>query len=192
MPSFWRRISARRCLRDFLEPTDRLLMIQYDPDPAINERIRRAVRYGQTRFAEVWLSLIMVTFGLVMIYPEPMFVGPQWRVIASFVSEPTAGTISVGVGASRLLALLINGRRGRETSFVRTLGCIGGFFFWLSLFVGFALALPPLNGGIALFSVFALAELHSSGRAASDMAAEDTFGFRRRRRAVGRSVDGAR
>ncbi|CAO4145564.1 hypothetical protein [Methylorubrum extorquens] len=33
-------------------------MLIYDPDPAINERIQRAVRYGQTRWAEIWLSLI--------------------------------------------------------------------------------------------------------------------------------------
>ncbi|ABY28777.1 hypothetical protein Mext_0355 [Methylorubrum extorquens PA1] len=30
-------------------------MLVYDPDPANNERIRRAVRYGQTRWAEIWL-----------------------------------------------------------------------------------------------------------------------------------------
>jgi hypothetical protein len=30
-------------------------MLVYDPDPANNERIRRAVRYGQTRWAEISL-----------------------------------------------------------------------------------------------------------------------------------------
>ncbi|WP_281406195.1 hypothetical protein [Methylorubrum extorquens] len=28
-------------------------MLVYDPDPAINALIRRAVRYGQTRWAEI-------------------------------------------------------------------------------------------------------------------------------------------
>jgi hypothetical protein len=159
-------------------------MPHYDPDPALNERIRRAVRYGQTRWAKVWLSAIMVTVGVVILSPAQTFVGPQWRAIASFVTEAQAGTISVLVGSARLAALVINGRRGRETSFVRTHGCIGGFAFWLALFVGFALAYPPANIGIAMFSVFAIAEFHSSGRAASDMAAEDTFGLRERRRAA--------
>ncbi|MBY0297438.1 MAG: hypothetical protein K2X71_15595 [Methylobacterium sp.] len=162
-------------------------MIQYDPDPAINERIRRAVRYGQTRWAEVWLSLIMVTFGIVLLYPEPTFVGPQWRVIAAFVSERMAGSISIGFGLCRILALWVNGRRGRETSLVRTIGCVAGFAFWLALALGFAAAFPPLSTGIAVYGVLAIAELHSSGQAASDMAAEDTFGLRKRRRRVGRS-----
>lgn len=152
----------------------------YDPDPAINERIRRAVRYGQTRWAEVWNSLTMVAVGGVLLYPEPTFVGPQWRVIASLVTETTAGSIALLAGTARLIALVINGRRGRETSFVRTLGCVGGFFFWLACSIGFALAVPPLNLGVVLFTIYAISELHSSGRAASDMAAEDTFGLRRR------------
>ncbi|GJD64578.1 hypothetical protein [Methylobacterium frigidaeris] len=156
----------------------------YDPDPAINERIRRAVRYGQTRWAEVWNSATMVVVGAILLYPEPTFVGPQWRVIARLVTEGQAGSISITVGAAQIAALIINGRRGRETSLIRTLGCIGGFFFWLACAIGFALALPPLNLGLGLFSIYAISELHSSGRAASDMAAEDTFGLRKRRRAA--------
>lgn len=144
----------------------------YDPDPAINERIRRAVRYGQTRWAEVWNSVTMVAVGGVLLYPEPTFVGPQWRVIAAMVTETTAGSIALAAGAARLI---INGRRGRETSFVRMLGCVGGFFFWLACSIGFVLAVPPLNLGLVLFTILAISELHSSGRAASDMAAEDTF-----------------
>ena len=178
------RFNRGRCWLAYLAPWHDGTMLHYDPDPVLNERIRRAVRYGQTRWAEVWLSAIMVTVGAVILSPAATFVGPQWRVIASFVTEAQAGTISIVVGSARLAALIINGRRGRETSFIRTIGCMGGFAFWLALFVGFALAYPPANIGIALFSVFAIAELHSSGRAASDMAAEDTFGLRKRRRAA--------
>ncbi|ACL58428.1 hypothetical protein [Methylobacterium nodulans] len=180
------RIPPRHCWLAYLAPWHHRAMIQYDPDPVINERIRRAVRYGQTRWAEVWLSLIMVTLGGVLLLPEPTFVGPEWRVIASCVTERTAGTISVAVGGARILALWINGRRGRETSLIRTIGCMSGFAFWLATAAGFAAAYPPLSTGIAVYGVLALAELHSSGRAASDMAAEDTFGLRKRRRAGGR------
>ncbi|ACL55932.1 hypothetical protein [Methylobacterium nodulans] len=180
------RIPPRHCWLAYVAPWHGSAMIQYDSDPAINERIRRAVRYGQTRWAEVWLSLIMITLGGVLLLPEPTFVGPEWRVIASCVTERTAGTISVSVGGARLLALWINGRRGRETSLIRTLGCMSGFAFWLVTAAGVAAAYPPLSTGIAVYSVLAFAELHSSGRAASDMAAEDTFGLRKRRRAGGR------
>ncbi len=160
-----------------------LTMRQYDPDPAIDARIRRAVRYGQTRWAEIWFSVIMWVVGLTCLMPWPTFVGPQYRIITSYVSETTAGVIALAVGTARITALYINGRRGRETSFVRTLGCLSGFLFWLAMALGFALAFPPLSLSAGIYSVFAIAELHSSGRAAGDMAAEDTFGFRKRRRA---------
>ena len=160
-----------------------LSMKQYDPDPAVDARIRRAVRYGQTRWAEIWFSVIMCVVGVTCLLPWPTFVGPQYRIITSHVTETTAGFISLTVGAARITALWINGRRGRETSFIRTLGCLGGFVFWLAMAGGFALAFPPLSLSAGIYTIFAIAELHSSSRAAGDMAAEDTFGFRKRRRA---------
>ncbi|GJD59297.1 hypothetical protein [Methylobacterium dankookense] len=160
----------------------------YDPDPIINERIRRAVRYGQTRWAEIWLSWIALSVGIVLLGPTNTFSAPSFRVIASVVSETTAGSLCVFFGALRLLALWINGRRGRETSLIRTFGCLGGFAFWLAIAVGFLMAAPPVVTGVAVYSVLAIAELHASGRAASDMAAEDTFGIRARRRRNGGST----
>lgn len=160
-------------------------MLVYDPDPVINERIRRAVRYGQTRWAEIWLSAIAFSVGIVLLGPTNTFSAPSFRVIASVVSETTAGSLCVFFGALRLGALWVNGRRGRQTSLIRTLGCLGGFFFWLAIAVGFLMAAPPVVTGVAVYSVLAIAELHASGRAASDMAAEDTFGFRARRRRKG-------
>ncbi|WP_336488265.1 hypothetical protein [Methylobacterium nigriterrae] len=160
-------------------------MLMYDPDPVINERIRRAVRYGQTRWAEIWLSWIAVGVGLVLLGPTDTFSNPSFRVIASVVDEKVAGGLCAFFGAVRLLALWINGLRGRETSLIRTLGCLGGFFFWLAIAIGFLMAAPPVVTGVAVYAILALAELHASGRAASDMAAEDTFGLRSRRRRNG-------
>lgn len=157
-------------------------MIVYDPDPAINDRIRRAVRYGQTRWAEIWNSLIAVGVGLILLGPTETFSIPAYRVISLVISEGTAGGLCVFFGALRLAALWVNGRRGRETSIIRTIGCVGGFFFWLAVAAGMLLAVPPLSIGIAVFGVLAVSELHASGRAAGDMAAEDTFGIRKRRR----------
>ncbi|MBB2964731.1 terminase large subunit domain-containing protein [Methylobacterium sp. R2-1] len=96
-----------------------------------------------------------------------------------------AGALCLFFGMVRLLALWVNGRRGRETSLIRTLGCLGGFAFWLAIALGFLLTAPPITTGVAVYTVLALAELHASGRAASDMAAEDTFGLRARRRQNG-------
>lgn len=157
----------------------------YDPDPEINDRIRRAVRYGQTRWAEIWLSVVAVMFGGALLSPEHTFEIQPYAVIRLIVSEEMAGAFCLVCGSIRLVALVINGRRGRETSLVRTIGCIGGFAFWLAMTVGFALAMPPVSLGFIASLVFSLAELHSSSHAASDMAAEDTFGLRKRRRKIG-------
>lgn len=160
-----------------------LAMRQYDPDPVIDARIRRAVRYGQTRWAEIWLSMIAVGVGLVLVGPTETFSNNSFRVIASVVSERTAGGLCLFFGLMRLGALWVNGRRGRETSLIRTFGCLGGFVFWLAIALGFLLTAPPITTGVAVYTILAIAELHASGRAAGDMAAEDTFGIRKRRRA---------
>ncbi|WP_437871399.1 hypothetical protein ACSD7O_24005 [Methylorubrum extorquens] len=104
-------------------------MLVYDPDSANNERIRRAVRYEQTRWAEIWLSLIAVAAGLVLVAPTNTFGNESFRVIASVISEWKAGALCLFFGSVRLLALWVNGRRGRETSLIRTFGCLGGFVF---------------------------------------------------------------
>lgn len=160
-------------------------LLVYDENPEINERIRRAVRYGQTRWAEIWLSLIAVGVGLTLIGPTETFTNDSFRVIAAVIRETTAGCLCLCFGLVRLGALWVNGRRGRETSFIRTVGCVGGFVFWLAIAVGFALAAPPITTGVPVYAILALAELHASSHAASDMAAEDTFGFRKRRRKGG-------
>ncbi|MET7247939.1 hypothetical protein ABZT49_31765 [Methylobacterium sp. EM32] len=110
------RFNRGRCWLAYLAPWYDGTMLHYDPDPVLNERIRRAVRYGQTRWAEVWLSAIMVTVGVVILSPAQTFVGPQWRVIASFVTEAQAGTISVVVGSARLAALSTGGAAARPAS----------------------------------------------------------------------------
>lgn len=156
-------------------------MKRYTGDPAIDALIARHIRYGQTRWAEVWCSIIMLAFGVFLLTPVPTFSAPGYSVISRFVYEGTAGGIALAVGAARVAALIINGRKGRQTSLVRTLGCMGGFVFWLALAIGFAWSAPPLPAlALAVCPVLAVAELHSSSRAASDMAAEDTFGLRRR------------
>lgn len=156
-------------------------MRRFTGDLATDALIARHIRYGQTRWAEVWCSCAMLAFGVLLLVPIPTFSVPGYRIIAHYVTETEAGSIALTVGAARVLALIINGRRGRETSLVRTLGCMGGFAFWLALAIGFAWSAPPLPAlALAVCPVLAVAELHSSGRAASDMAAEDTFGLRRR------------
>ncbi|XYD10137.1 hypothetical protein R1A27_06390 [Methylobacterium sp. NMS12] len=109
--------------------------------------------------------MIMWVLGLTCLMPCPTFVEPQYRIITHYVSETTAGLIALAFGTSRIVALYINGRPGRETSFVRTLGCLAGYVSWLAMALGFALAFPPLSLSAGIYTVFAIAELpRSAGR----------------------------
>ncbi|MGA0599022.1 hypothetical protein [Enterovirga sp. CN4-39] len=149
-------------------------------NPAIARYLERELRYGQTRWAEVWLACIMAVFGAVLLAPGDTFGLPSFRIIDDIVREDVAGLVGVGTGIIRLIAIWYNGNR-RKSPIVRVLGCLSGFFFWLALTIGFVLTYPPLSTGL-IYGVLAIAELHSSSRAARDMGILDSLGVRERRR----------
>lgn len=146
----------------------------------LRERLDRELRYGQTRWAEVWLACVMTVFGLGLILPGETFSMPSYRVIREFVGEAVAGWVAIAVGTARLIALWYNGSR-RRSPLVRLAGCSGGFLFYGALSLGFLTALPDVNPLGLMFIVFAMAELHSSGRSARDVSVLDSLGIRRRR-----------
>lgn len=147
---------------------------------AADEGQLAALRYGQTRWTEVWLACVMTLFGAVLLASDETFSLPSYRVLRAYVGEDFAGATAVIVGVSRLAALWYNGRR-RRSPIVRVLGCAGGFLFYTALTVGFVLSAPPLSTGL-IYGVLAAAELHSSSRSARDAVAYDSLGVRRRRR----------
>lgn len=155
-------------------------MMRSTGDPALDALIGREMRYGQTRWTEVWLAGVMTAFGAVLLSAGETFSLPHYRVIRLYLAEDVAGGLAMAVGAARLVALWYNGRR-RRSPLVRVVGCAGGFLFYLGLAIGFALAGPPLPTGL-VYAVLALAELHASGRSARDAVAYDSLGVRRRRR----------
>lgn len=150
-------------------------------DPALAEAVTRELRYGHTRWAEIWLACVMTVYGAVLLGAGDTFALPSYRVIRAYVSEDTAGLVALGVGAARLAALWYNGRL-RRSPLIRAAGCAGGFLFYTALTAGFVLSAPPLPTGL-IYGVLAVAELHSSGRSARDAVAYDSLGVRRRRRA---------
>ncbi len=150
-------------------------------DPGLHALVEREIRYGQTRWAEIWLACVMTVYGAVLLFAGDTFGLPSYRVVRAFMGEDTAGAAAVGVGAARLAALWYNGRH-RRSPLVRIVGCAGGFLFYTALTIGFALSGPPLSTGL-IYGVLAAAELHSSSRSARDAVASDSLGFRRRRRA---------
>lgn len=155
------------------------------PEPGLRDReaadlLRRELRYGQTRWTEVWLACVMTLFGAVLLFSGDTFSLPSYRVIRAYVGEDLAGLVAVATGTARLVALWYNGRR-RRTPLVRVVGCAIGFLFYTALTVGFVLSAPPLPTGL-IYAVLAVAELHSSSRSARDAVAYDSLGVRRRRR----------
>lgn len=160
-------------------------------DPAVDAIITREIRYGESRWSEIWASMIMTLFGCVLLADGDTFaISKSFGVIREFVDEDAAGVIALAVGAVRLVALYVNGNHYRSP-LVRVAGCAGGFLFWSAIAAGFFLTAPPYTTGLAVYPILALAELHSSGRAARDAFVLDSLGTRQRgRKSVGTaSVD---
>lgn len=157
------------------------LQALFAADPSICELVQREMRYGHTRWAEIWLACVMTVYGGVLLVSGETFSLPSYRVIRAFVSEDVAGLVAFLAGAARLLALWYNGRL-RRSPLIRVAGSAGGFLFYTALTAGFILSAPPLSTGL-IYGVLAIAELHSSGRSARDAVAYDSLGVRKRRRA---------
>ncbi|MDB5590642.1 hypothetical protein [Enterovirga sp.] len=149
-------------------------------DPAITAHIERELRYGQTRWTEVWLACVMALFGAGLLADGDTFSAPAFRVVRFFVGEDAAGAAGVAVGAARLGALWRHGGR-RRSPLVRVAGCATGFLFYTGLALGFVLAFAAVPTGL-ICGVLAAAELHASGRSARDAVACDSLGLRQRRR----------
>lgn len=156
-------------------------------NPNIRYYVERSIRYSQTRALEVCLSIIMLAYGLILLYPIPTFTSTPYRVIAAFVTENQAGSIAVALAILRLAALKRNGD-GIYTPIPRIVGCVSGSMFWTALSLGFFMSIPPLTTGLAVYPVLAFAELFSARRAAADLFVLDPFNLRQRMNKSERSV----
>lgn len=154
----------------------------YTGDPRMDAVIARELRYGATRWAEVWLSCLMVAIGYGLLDEGNTFDWPSWSYIARYVDEDTCGWISLIAGVVRLVALYVNGSR-RRSPIVRIAGAVGGYLFFGGLALGFWMTPGPTVLGSYIFAILSLAELHATGRAARDAFAYDAFGSRARARA---------
>lgn len=153
------------------------------PDAASTRRLR----YAQTRWIEFLLATVMLGWGLLLLHPEPILVGPVYGAFARHVShlnEQRVGGVVFAVALIRLAALWVNGRR-RETPLARLVGAQTGFLFWLAVTIGFWEATPPLNTALAVYPAFVVAEICSMWRCGSDIIAADSIGLVRRLRRRG-------
>ena len=131
-------------------------------------------RYGQTRWAEIWLASVMTAYGAALIGAAKTSHLATDPVVWTVVGEDAAGLVAVIVGCARLVALWYNGSRQRSP-LVRAAGCAAGFLLYAALAVGLLLSAPLLPTGL-VYGILAVAELHASSHAARDAVAYDSLG----------------
>lgn len=154
----------------------------------MRHRVEREMRYAATRKIEIGMSVIMMLTGIALLIPGETFSLPGHDFVEQFVAEDYAGLLAVVVGGARLTALYYNGTR-RKTPLVRVVGAVGGFFFWVGISIGIVIStvgVMPVGFGLAIFPVFAWAEIHAGSVAAADIVILDSFG----QRAAGRERAG--
>jgi hypothetical protein len=157
-------------------------------DAQLDGIIARQLRYGQTRWMEVLLAGLMAAVGVALLWPGETFKLPSFHVIANLLSEDVAGWGACIIGAARLQALYINGRR-RNTPVVRVFGCLVGAVFWIGWFLGFSATNTPMVPLFPMSLVMALGEIIAGSRATRDLYAYNSLGLRKGRppRDVGRT-----
>lgn len=146
------------------------MLIRSTGDARIDAIVEFEIRYNQTRWAEVWLAVIMTGISVVFLDGLLFPLSHGYDFIAQFVTEKQAGLIGVFVGVGRLFALWVNGSKKRSPWF-RIVGCVGGGFFWGALGWGFMVQELPNDATSILVPIFLglfAAEVHSSARAARD------------------------
>lgn len=130
----------------------------------------QAYREG-TRSLEWALAFLMVGWGTVLLLPGETLDNPSYRWIAVLAPEAFWASLSIWVGALRLIALTINGR-WRRTPLLRLAGAVLGFVWFLTLGVLLWLSVSELPagipGGLAFYVVCAGAEAWSCWRSAQD------------------------
>ncbi|MBN9453279.1 MAG: hypothetical protein J0I42_15125 [Bosea sp.] len=94
------------------------------------------------RRSEWVLAGIMVVWGWLLVGPAPVFAQSKaWSQMAAMMNEATWGWLAIGVGAFRLLALIINGTfagtwYGRWSPHVRALASFLTCFLWFQISFG--------------------------------------------------------
>lgn len=142
--------------------------------------IARQLRYGQTRWMEVLLASLMAAVGVALLWPGSTFSLPSFHIIANLLGEDTAGWGACIIGAARLQALYINGKK-RNTPVIRVLGCLVGAVFWTGWFLGFSANDTPMVPLFPMSLVLALGEIVAGSRATRDMYAYNSLGLRKGR-----------
>lgn len=108
------------------------------------------------RRSEWVLACVMVAWGWILLAPTQTFAGSAaWAQMAAMMHETTWGRLAIGIGAFRLLALIINGTfsrtwYGRWSPHVRALASFLSCFLWFQISFGL-LAADVATTGLAVY-----------------------------------------
>ncbi len=146
------------------------MLIRSTGNAKIDAIVEFEIKYNQTRWAEVWLSVLLTLVAVVFLDGTTWQLSPGYNFIAQYVTEKQAGLIGVFVGIGRLFALWVNGSKKRSPWF-RVVGCVSASLFWVALGWGFFIQELPNEATsimVPIMLVLFIAELHASSRAARD------------------------
>ena len=141
----------------------------------------------RTHALEMMLATLMVTCGIVLLWPGDTFNLPHYEVMKRIVSESVGGALLATVGTIRWAAIMRNGG-SRYSPLWRISGCCVGGGFWFTFAVALERYLSrdmdPTTGPPMLFAVAATAfvfEIYSALRGGADANSYDSLGIRRAR-----------
>lgn len=127
-------------------------------------------KHLQARFAEWFNAFAMMWWGAYVILHPGMFSDPRlyalWTGLLAVASQQTWGLIAFTVGAVRLGALYVNGRR-KVTPSIRLATSFVSAFIWTQIVLGMWNGNTP-NTGLVVYPMLILADIYSAFRAGAD------------------------
>lgn len=138
----------------------------------LNMMILKLQTHFPLRVAD-WLTAgILLSWGIACLNIEPaVWSLPIYSGLRTFASQETWGTLSTVLGATRMIALFINGSM-RRTPHIRALGAFFTVFIWLQLTLGMFVSATPTIA-IAIYPWLCLADMYNVYRAAQDARESD-------------------
>lgn len=145
----------------------------------------------RTYALEMMLATMMLTCGIILLWPGETFALPHYSIMRRVVDEQWGGALLAGVGTARWVAILKNGH-AKYGPIWRVGGCMIGCGFWLTMLTALEISLldniivepgPPLL--LAVAGTAGIFEIYAALRGGTDANVQDSLGLRAARSKVG-------
>ena len=133
---------------------------------------------GHTRAVEYMLAWLMIGWGVAVLLPGDILIGPTSKYLLTIASEPAWGVMAITVGSLRLMALIINGS-WRRSPLLRLFGAVCGLMWWIwqggIYWSAVSQGAPPFPN-LSIYPVFVFFEGYSCFRCGQDARVQDSLG----------------